>query len=486
MGIQTQQYKEITTAILTTDKTGTFGSTTLTAAVAAGATTLTVAAITNFSSGEVIRVGDGETMEVCVISGAPAGNSITIASGLKKAHASGEAVVEQDANEIGPVMGDSAKVSWSRESQDIFVASQRLVWSQTKGYGAMRAEFTFPAPTLYNIALALGIPASNIQGTGADNVNPTTLTTYGSEIGTLSNAGLFLNGKLNDGSNFRAEMYGVAVDYSGFQTTIARGQIASIPVKVLAGGGGVVSTSAAPFAATATTQKNAATEVIDYLSDAGYFAIASGSPANTTLGANAAAGAGSFAVAAGTDIAIGDWLLVGSGATSEIVRVRTIVTTTVTTAWPLLYAHSTGEAVVEQSLNSFSAVSGDGFRVAVSGNVSELRNAFYDMAVGLRPGAVALSLSVGLLAFTKANLARALGVADPGGSDLTTFANLGAQTINAVYAKGITNGARTMYFIGNYASVDVSAVDLALTNQGDAPSIPLTVKPASIHMQVHT
>jgi len=184
VGIQTQQLKEVTSAIFTVDKTGTFGNTTLTAAAAAGATTITVAAITNFSDTDVIRVGDGETMEVCVVSGAPSGFVITLASALKKAHASGEAVVEQVANEIGPIMGDSCKIMWSRETQDVFVASQRLTWSTTKGYGAMRSEFMFPAPSLYNIAFALGIPSSAIQGTGADGVNPTTLATAAMRRGT--------------------------------------------------------------------------------------------------------------------------------------------------------------------------------------------------------------------------------------------------------------------------------------------------------------
>lgn len=59
-----------------TGTTGT-GTTTTTAAAAAGATTLSVTAITGFSSGQAVQVGTGVTSQVVVLSSAPSGTTLT-------------------------------------------------------------------------------------------------------------------------------------------------------------------------------------------------------------------------------------------------------------------------------------------------------------------------------------------------------------------------------------------------------------------------
>lgn len=66
----------------------------------------------------------------------------------------------------------------------------------------------------------------------------------------------------------------------------------------------------------------------------------------TTLSSSPSAGASSFTIASATGIAVGDFLWLGIGATIELVKVATLVGTTVTTANMLRYAHTSGDLVL--------------------------------------------------------------------------------------------------------------------------------------------
>ncbi len=74
------------------------GNTTLSSAASAGATTLSVASETNFAAGDYAQIGTGDGAEVVKIGSVSVGqltlDSTAHPGGLRKAHASGEAVVE--------------------------------------------------------------------------------------------------------------------------------------------------------------------------------------------------------------------------------------------------------------------------------------------------------------------------------------------------------------------------------------------------------
>lgn len=83
------------------------------------------------------------------------------------------------------------------------------------------------------------------------------------------------------------------------------------------------------------------------------FAIEIGtSIANTTLNGAVTAGATSFVVAAATNIAAGDVLFLkgDTDAGNEIVRVKSVSSTTITPEEAVTYAHASGNAVTDQAV----------------------------------------------------------------------------------------------------------------------------------------
>src|SRR5687768_10277691 len=114
--VQTTQFKELRRCYLLTDKSGTAGSTTLSAAEAAGQTDLSVTAEANFVIGDAIRVGDGEDITTYVLTNVAAGVLSIAAPGLKKAYAAGTVVREQQVDEYGPIEGTAgARIRVTRE-----------------------------------------------------------------------------------------------------------------------------------------------------------------------------------------------------------------------------------------------------------------------------------------------------------------------------------------------------------------------------------
>jgi hypothetical protein len=75
-------------------------------------------------------------------------------------------------------------------------------------------------------------------------------------------------------------------------------------------------------------------------------------PTSTTVATPATAGATTLLVTA--TVAQGSWIIVGTGATQETCFIKTTVTTTLTLATPLVYAHAATETVVGLTKHRFS------------------------------------------------------------------------------------------------------------------------------------
>src|SRR4051812_20654386 len=120
--------------LIARDKTGAALTTTLTAAAAKGATSVTVAAITNGSDGDTVRIGSGNRMELNKINGAPSGSTVTLSYPLQRAHVIGEDVREMTVFDHGAPNEGGVDLVLSGETQDIQVSDKRLPLAQIRGY----------------------------------------------------------------------------------------------------------------------------------------------------------------------------------------------------------------------------------------------------------------------------------------------------------------------------------------------------------------
>lgn len=102
------------------------GDTTLTANAARAATSLTVAAITNFASADpIFLVGDGGT-ELNSINGAPSGTTIVPAQPLAIAQSTGARVVEAVKYALGHIAEGSARLTGSSSTVPIPAATSAV------------------------------------------------------------------------------------------------------------------------------------------------------------------------------------------------------------------------------------------------------------------------------------------------------------------------------------------------------------------------
>lgn len=214
------------------NKTGTAGSTTLTAAAAAGATTLTVAAITNFADTDIIRIGAGNEMEVAVISGAPAGSTITLQQALVKAHANGDAVVEQAKTVLGIVTDDGVETDVDADFSPIQAATQRMVVAYVGGHFGPWFRAAIESFNLENLATSYGMKETEIIGAGSA-ANKYRLAIDGTKLGNQLDQGFYFTGLMHDQvTNVEIQYWGVEVDWSqAGKHTFKRGEpIPVIPI----------------------------------------------------------------------------------------------------------------------------------------------------------------------------------------------------------------------------------------------------------------
>jgi hypothetical protein len=233
-------YASITSIKALRDATGTFGSTTVNAALAVGAASMTVAAITNFAVGQEIRVGRGEETEYLRIHSAtaPTGTTITFdpATLPQYAHAVGDAVVQLAATDLGHVEEGGVDLDMAGNVEDVNSATQRILLGQLAGYESINMSFGLLGYNVENLAFALGMnEATHIFGTGGATA-PRTLTIDYARAREQNDIILQLLGARKDGVAVRLTAMACELDPST-SLTLARGSKAPIPVKALVTGG---------------------------------------------------------------------------------------------------------------------------------------------------------------------------------------------------------------------------------------------------------
>ena len=481
MAAKDKVLKSLQQVLLVRDSTGTFGSTTIGTAAAKAQNTVVVPSTTNFAVGDTVRVGSGESLELAVVATVNAGVSLVMADPLTYDHAIGEPVVEQTAYDVGDIAEGGVTVNANAQTTDVGVATKRLAYTNLAGYTDLTAGFALPTITMQNLAIALGIDFTKITGAGTA-ASPFALATDGTEISGVQNASLIAIGVAMDGTVLRVELWGIDVDYTGLSLSLSRGNLATVPVKVM-GAGGVATTNASAYVAN-TSIRPTKGKVFSELSEVGLFVDATVSPAATTLSAGFAAGSVNLTVASATGFSAGDWVRIGSGDTVEFHRIDTPFTIKT----PLYRAQANGTVVVKQTLVPFAAPSSDGVTLAIGGNVDTIRAGNRRMSLGYKPGSAITTLSLAVIDFLLANFARALGIPQAkivSGRLPLTGDVIATDIVQGAYVKGLLQSGETQWINVWGCSQDVANFSTTLTNSG-TPSLPIAFKPTSgIQFQQH-
>lgn len=478
MAAKDKVLKSLQQVLLVRDATGTFGSTTIGTAAAKGQKTVLLPSTINFTTGDTVRVGSGESLELAVVAAVNAGISLVMADNLMYDHAVGEPVVEQIAYDLGDIADGGVTVNANAQTTDVGVATKRLAFTNLAGYTDLTASFALPTITMQNIAIALGIPFSKISGSGTTSL-PYVLVTDGSEISGEQNQSLIAIGVAMDGTVIRVEIWAIDVDYTGLSLALSRGNLATVPVKVM-GASGVATTNASAYVAN-TTIRPTKGKVFSELSEVGLFV----DNTMSTLSAGAAAGAMSISLVGNPAVSPGDWIRVGTGDTVEYHRVDSGATGVgpyaVPLRTPLYRAQASGAVAGKVIPMPFAAPSSDGVTLAIAGNVDTIRAGNRRMSLGLKPGSAITTLSFAVIDFLLTNFARALGI--PAASIVSgrlplTGDLIATDIVQGAYMKGLLQSGETQWINVWGCAQDVSNFAAQFTNSG-TPSLPIAFKPSS-------
>lgn len=468
-------------------KTASPATTTLSAAVAAGASSIPLTAASTFANGMDVFLGTGETLERFRVSSGGSTATLVPVKPLKFDHAASEPLVEANAVNLGVPEADGFKLAWNGDSTDIFTAISRLAYTVLPGFQDITASFRFPTVTVDGIALALGIARSNLIGDGtnaaaASTTGPRQFCTDGTLFNTQTQVCLTAAVQLFDGSYVAVDLYNLTFDPTQFSVTFARGQLSTVPVKCMASSGAIDFTNSL-FTPAATIATYAASNG-DVFAEITAINVATPSGTPTTLTAGVAAGAFVLPVAVGTGIAAGVWLGLGAGDTQEFHRTFSLVSLNVNLATQVLRAHASGEAVTVQTLTPLVGIVG-GVTVAVSGSITTLRAETVRNSLGYRVANAAISISTTLNTVQPVSFYLAMGIPS------TAYANsvlpIGKQMATALgqtlIFTGLTRSLKVLTIAG-WNGAAVIGGESAFTQAAET-RIPLSFKPNGIQVMVN-
>lgn len=484
MAIKDKVLRQLATILLLRDKPAGV-SQPVTGAAAAGQKVVPCAATAGIVASDMVRVGSGELLEEGIVASVQANVSYTLADNLTYAHAAGEVVVQRTAYDLGDITSDGFSLSGNAQTQDVPSAMRRLAYSILNGYIDLGATFALPTVTNENLAIALGMPFTDVKGAGTAAA-PWSLITDGNSMSGEQNQSLMALGVTMDGVPLRVELWNAEFDYSGLSFSMTRGALTSVPVKVMSSGM-LITTNASAYVTT-TTKKPTKGKVYEAPVEVGVFADATVGPLATTTTALAAAGATVLALTAATNLVAGDWLRVSTSEGVEFHRIESIAALNVTIKTALLRAQAAGTSVVREVLVPFGSLGTSGAKFEMSGSVEAIRSALTRAPVGMKPGSAVIRSVLPLIEFSLAHFARALGIPQAqivAGRLSAIGSAIASDVVQGVYTRGILQDGTSHWT--NYwgCSADVSAFVAQLTNMG-VPEIPFVVKPSSgVHFIQH-
>jgi hypothetical protein len=457
-------------------KTGTFGSTTLSSAAAATDTTIDVTADTNFTAGDPIRIGTGETLEFNWVDSV-ASDVITLARPLSMAHDSGAAVVEYVAWDMGPPLADGVNWSFAGQSVDINVGTQRAVFATLAGFISRTLGWTLPSFTPRLFAFATGMGLSRVGGSGT-SAAPTYVRTDGSEFGEEADQTYIAQAETVSGDDIGVEFWGASTRVDNLSVALSRGQATPVPMSASAANS-MFTHDVYDFTTDATGAAAAGT-VWDSLQSVGLF-VDTGT--TTTLNGALSADATALVMTSGASFANGDWIKISGANGVEYTQLKDKSTNNFNLTIPVYRAIGNGVTITLVTETPFAAVAPAGVTLGVAVASQDINSAIAASPIHTRLGAATITIACGITDVTLANLAYALGVPQSDIVSATRFlasaTNLGTENIDGVYLTGITKNGAVTRVIGAGTQVDIANVASTWTNQGEAAAIPFTVKPTS-------
>lgn len=470
--------------------TGGASTTIATSDITKGATTVTVASGTNIANGDDLRIGTGETMELVRVASGGGTTSIVLAKGTKYAHVVGEAVVEQSALSIGTPEADGFRLSISGETSDVFAATQALAYGALNGFVDVFASWRYPVITVDVLAFALGIPRSAIIGSGTAAVQtgttgPRLFTTDGALFGTATNYNAVAVVQRKDGTYATVYLYNMSFDPTVVNTVFGRGQLSTVPVRVMASHAAVDFTNSLFTPAnTITTFASAKTDIFSEITVAATLED-TGTPTTTTAGV--AAGAYSIPVtsASAAGIAAGSWIRLDTGDQVEYHLVDNVATnTTLNLRTQVFRAHNSGVAVSATTVTDLGGLNG-GFTFAMQGSTITQRAETFRTSLGLKTGNVAAAFNFNVLSYTPEAVSLQLGI--PASATVANVLPLGAAIATAnpktVLLRGLTQGGKTVTICGWYGSSVVGGE--TVFTQASQGVVPVSIKPAALQVFVN-
>lgn len=164
----TEVVAEVTEVGVMTDVASSPGSTTLSAAAAEGATSLSVAAGTNFGNGDKLRLGDRPLIEAAEIESGGGTTTLTLVSAISDDYASGEAVVEVEDTPIGDLTEEGVSIVYDGGDQAVRSGTRRGAFTYIPSSDqALSLQFSLLNLSMENFAAHAGLDeASRITGAG--------------------------------------------------------------------------------------------------------------------------------------------------------------------------------------------------------------------------------------------------------------------------------------------------------------------------------
>lgn len=411
-------------------------ATTVAAANAAGAATVTVASATGIAAGKSFRYGSGELIERVEVASVAA-LVVTLVKPLARDHAAADAFVEQTGYNLGAVKG-AITPTQATTVTDVTSALQRLVFQRVEGFETITIDATVHGFTLENFAVAMGIPLPNITGNGLALATPKVLASDMNDIDTVDNVCLLATYVLQDGTIKTQEFWGVYPDYTAFSVQLGMGQDGAMPMKFSVFGMGIEQ-DGAPTYVPVSTIKATKGKVFSDLTGVGLF-VQHATPGLTTVGTAAAKGDTTLVLADASAYAGEDFVGVGVDDTFEIVWVESVASETLTLKTPLFRAQAVGVTVQRLSQLPFAAIGKDGVKFGVGGQTAAIQNGLRRLPIGSQPGLVDVTLAISLLELSLANRAYALGIPqsaiDVAHSRLVLSEKIGTATVLGAYLIG--------------------------------------------------
>lgn len=212
------------------DQTATPGDTTVATASVPGALNLLVASETNFSVGDLCRVGSGEILEVFEIEVAGVGD-LTLKSPLEYGHAIGETVFEQLKVDMGHISEAGVTLSVSEDVFEVRASTSPLVLSRrTTGIDeTISWEGINILPS--NLAAVFGIDDANVFGTGVA-ADPYGMRINPNNLNELKLTSMYFTGVREDGDIIEIRGWNCRYDLNK-TSTFARNAVAGLPLSAL-------------------------------------------------------------------------------------------------------------------------------------------------------------------------------------------------------------------------------------------------------------